>query len=270
MEPTISLKHTENALRGIIEFVMRKAIGDDWIYNCGVDDEVIKKWFVRAEEDQHRLGTMDQRLLFYADFYTIKTLILRNWDRGFADVFGKKKRVEVLLDLMESFRNPDAHRRELLPYHIELVNGIDGWIRTHISRYYMSEENAVSYYAKIDSVATSIGATWSVGQPIQQKLAIKVRVGSRVDVTVTATDPQNRPLNFHCVLLVPGAVVEKQSPNGKFSFEVESKHVYNDAILSVGAESDGEYHPKIMHGTTQKVDDQISFIFDILPPLSAG
>lgn len=271
MDASETLKHTENCLRDLIAILLHKAYGDRWIDDCGMSDDKITKWRERAEEEERRLGFSDPRLFFYADFYDLKPVLTKNWDKGFVDVFGNKKKLEVFLEALESFRNPDAHRRELLPYQLELLRGIDGWIRTMVVQYYMREENASSYYARIDAISDNLGnVSWKPGLDDLQRTSAKLRPGDRIDITVSATDPQARSMKFHCILLVPGAKSYMTSDKGKFTLEITQDHIFHSVWLYVAVESHGDYHPKYLPGTGSiRVDDYKGFEFEILPPRHA-
>ena len=69
---------------------------------------------------------MEERLIYYADFYDLKTILKKNWDTSFADALGDWKTFDVWLTELEKLRDPDAHRRELLPHQKSLIIGISG------------------------------------------------------------------------------------------------------------------------------------------------
>jgi hypothetical protein len=68
---------------------------------------------------------VDPRLIYYADFYDLGTIIEKNWSL-FKDVFGELNRLRVYLHDLERLRDPDAHRRELLPHQKHIVLGVSG------------------------------------------------------------------------------------------------------------------------------------------------
>ncbi len=114
---TQALKDTENSLKDFIAAILEKEIGADWMEKCGVTAERLKQWQERKDIEEKRQsgGVVEPRLIYYADFYDIKTILKKNWDR-FADAFGEWKTMEVFLAQLETLRDPDAHRRELLPH----------------------------------------------------------------------------------------------------------------------------------------------------------
>src|SRR5215210_4649985 len=137
MDVTQALKDTENALRDFIALVLPATLGSDWVDKCGVSAERVAKWRERkrAEEKRQEAGVVEERLIYYADFYDLKTILRKHWAREFAAALGDWKTMEVWLSELEKLRDPDAHRRELLPHQQHLVLGIAGEIRTRLVRY---------------------------------------------------------------------------------------------------------------------------------------
>jgi hypothetical protein len=117
MDLTQALKDTENSLRDFIASVLEKKIGGDWMSKCGVTAERLKQWQDRKTVEGKRQtgGVVEPRLIYYADFYDIKTILEKNWDK-FSEAFGEWKTMRVYLNELETLRDPDAHRRELLPH----------------------------------------------------------------------------------------------------------------------------------------------------------
>ncbi len=68
-------------------------------------------------------GVVESRLIYYADFYDIKTILKKQLRDKFAAAFGDWKPMEVYLAQLEMLRDPDAHRRELLPHQKNLALG---------------------------------------------------------------------------------------------------------------------------------------------------
>ena len=92
MDITQSLKDTENSLRDFISTILSNKFGKDWLEYCGVSADRLKKWAERAaeEEKKQRFGTIENRLIYYADFYDIQTILKKNWDL-FADAWENGK-----------------------------------------------------------------------------------------------------------------------------------------------------------------------------------
>lgn len=128
---TDALTATENVLRDFIALTLSQKFGPQWEDRLGVTPDRVEKWRSRRKEEAARLstGNLETRLLYFADFTDIKTVITKNWEL-FKDVFGEKREFDVLVSILEVFRNPEAHRRGLLPFQEQLVVGICGEIRT--------------------------------------------------------------------------------------------------------------------------------------------
>src|SRR5437870_4369424 len=93
------LKDTENALRDFISTTLNKALGDDWPSKCGVSPERLQKWAERKdiETKRQRGGVVEARLIYYADFYDVRTILEKNWDK-FTGALGDLKTMRVYLD----------------------------------------------------------------------------------------------------------------------------------------------------------------------------
>jgi len=126
MDVTQSLKDTENLLRDFIVVVLQKSLGESWLDTCGVSGERINKWKERKtiEEKRQMSGVVEERLIYYADFYDLETILRKHWSGEFSKALGDWKTMEVWLSELENLRDPDAHRRELLPHQKHLILGI--------------------------------------------------------------------------------------------------------------------------------------------------
>jgi len=153
IDVTQALKDTENVLRDLIAEILRKKHGEKWAEKCGVTPDRLEQWTRRKEEEGKRQegGAVEERILYYADFYDLKTILQKNWS-DFAPIFGDWKTMEVHLSELEKLRDPEAHRRELLPHQKHLILGIAGEIRTRMIRYRSKEETGEDYYLRIESV----------------------------------------------------------------------------------------------------------------------
>ena len=149
---TQTLKDTENALRDFIANVLSKKFGQNWIEQCGVTQERLQKWQERkdAEYKRQKFGTVDERLIYYADFYDLETMLNKHWS-DFSEALGEWKTMKVWLEELGRLRDPDAHRRELLPHQKHLAIGIAGEIRTRLVRYRSKQETGEDYYPRIES-----------------------------------------------------------------------------------------------------------------------
>jgi len=264
MDVTQALKDAENGLRDFINFILQKKLGLNWEEKSGVTKERLEKWQERklAEEKRQESGAVEQRLIYYADFYDLKTILKKNWEGPFSETFGNLNTLEVWLTELEKLRDPDAHRRELLPHQQALAIGISGEIRTRITRYRSKQETNESYFPRIESVSDNLGNTWTPNINAWFKTGRTLRPGEFLSFVITATDPQGNELKYG--LSMPDNEFHWQDKN-TFSFTVNSNYIGSDAIFELYVKSPRNYHA---HHGFEDYDDMIKFIYDILPPLS--
>jgi Swt1-like HEPN len=262
MDVTQALKDAEYALRDFIASVLSKSIGSDWVDSCGVSEDRVKKWKVRKEAESKRqeAGVVEERLLYYADFYDLKTILKKHWSGEFSASLGDWKTMEVWLSELEKLRDPAAHRRELLPHQKHLVLGISGEIRNRLVRYRSKQESTEDYYPRIESARDSLGNIW-----IAEDLATKIikhplRVDDVLDFVVTARDPQDAELEFG--IGVNGMYPLSWQNGNAFSVRVEEKH-RPKLTVNLYIRSPRKYHE------ADFFDDIVQFIYAILPPQGA-
>jgi len=162
MDVTQALRDTENTLRDFIAATLERSLGREWLGSCGVTPDRIAKWRERQSEEQRRqeAGVVDERLLYYADFYDLKTILKKHWQGDFSEALGEWRRFEVLFDELARYRDPDAHRRELLPHQQSLVLGIAGDIRSRLVRWHSRRESVDDCFPRIESARDSLGNLW--------------------------------------------------------------------------------------------------------------
>ncbi len=159
MDLTQALKDIENSLREFLATLLRNKFGERWLEETGVSADRIAQWEDRkaTEEKRQKTGAVEERLLYYADFYDLKTILKKNWNE-FAVALGDWKTMEVWLTELEKLRDPDAHRRELLPHQQYLGLGISGEIRTKLIKYRSKQETSEEFFheSKVSGTASEI------------------------------------------------------------------------------------------------------------------
>ena len=102
MDVTQALKDTENSLRDFIALILSKELGGDWVKKCGVFEERLQKWKDRKEQEESRQcsGVVEERPIYYADFFDLKTILKENW-KYFSPALGKWKTIDVFLSELE-------------------------------------------------------------------------------------------------------------------------------------------------------------------------
>ena len=261
MDVTQALKDTENSLRDFIAVVFQRKLGEQWIEKCGVTESRIEIWRKRklTEEKRQFPGSVEERLLYYADFYDIRTILEKHWSGEFSNAFGELRTVRVWLEEMERFRDPDAHRRELLPHHQHLVLGIAGEIRTRLISYRSKMETSEAHYPRMESVRDSIGNSIIDGGILQRRTT-RLRPGDVLDFVVTASDPLGSDLEY--AITVSG---HHHNPpwqrSNQLSLTIAKEHVMNAFSVMLWIRSPREFH------ACGYYDDSSTFVYEVLPPI---
>jgi hypothetical protein len=258
MDSTQALKDAENSLRDFIALVLGTELGADWVKESGVPAERLEKWQARKVEEFQRQGggAVDERLIYYADFYDLKTILKRHWQR-FSAALGDWKTMEVWLTELERLRDPDAHRRELLPHQVHLAIGISGEIRTRIVRYRSKQDTPTDYFPRIESARDSLGNIWVPGStnPVQTKTIL--RPGDQLDYVVTASDPLGEPLRYGYAVGRNFPIDWSDQPTS--SLRVLPEHIGVRFKVCFYVASKREHH------ASQSYDDSVDFVYSVLP-----
>jgi len=262
LDVTQALKDAENSLRDFINNVLQQKFGNNWVEKSGVSPARIKEWQERklVEEKRQVGGAVEERLIYYADFYDLKTILKKHWSGVFSEVFGEFKTMEVRLIELEKLRDPDAHRRELLPHQKHLALGISGEIRTRLVRYRSKQETSEDYFPRIESVLDNFGNIWTPGINRLRTLntSTLLRPNDLVEYVVTATDPLGDELDFGLGLSTSTFDIHWQKSN-VLSFTVLEEHVRRGFIVTINIRSSREYHAGI------GFDERIEVAYDIIP-----
>lgn len=255
---TQALKDTENSLRDFIAVVLRGKLGESWLENCGVSSERLEKWKERKAEEEKRQesGVVEQRLIYYADFYDLRTILKKHWSGEFSDALGDWKTMEVWLGELEKLRDPDAHRRELLPHQKHLILGIAGEIRTRLIRYRSKKETSEDYYPRIESARDSLGNIKTYGDDSGPNTGMRLRVGDEIDFVITATDPLGEPLQYAIYKFI---YTEWQDSN-VISLKLTEQNVQKDFSVLIVIKSNRQFH------AYSEFDDSVHFKYEVLPP----
>ena len=260
MDITQSLKDAENSLRDFISSVLSQSHGTDWVDKCGVSLERLAIWKERkvSEEKRQESGVVDERLIYYADFYDLKTIMKKHWSGEFSKALGDWKTFEVWLTELEKLRDPDAHRRELLPHQQNLAIGISGEIRSKIVRYRSRRETIDDCFPKIESARDNLGNIWVPGNKTGQIVftEMTLRPGDSINYIVTARDPEDLTLEYGIDIGHEG--IKWQSLNS-FVVEITVEHISRTFTIHLYIKSSRDYH------ASYPGDDNVSFFYQILP-----
>jgi hypothetical protein len=258
MDTTQALKDAENALRDFIADLLFKSFGNGWEEKCGVSTDRIEKWRERkiVEGKRQETGVADERLLYYADFFDLKVILKKHWSI-FSPALGDLKTFEVWLGELEKLRDPDAHRRELLPHQHHLALGISGEIRTRIVRFRSMQETSDSYFSRIDCIRDSLGNIWTpdIGPHFNTKK--NVRPGDTIDLVVTASDPMGDILRYGIETSFGN---RKWQESNTFSYTFQETDVSRLFKLSIAIKSPRAYH------AISDFDQFVDVFYCVLPP----
>jgi hypothetical protein len=254
------LRDVENALRDFITTTMRTKFGTGWETQCGLSEERLAQWTERrATEAKRQLGgIVEQRLIYYADFYDLKTILKKNWSTGIFNDLGDWRTIEVWLTELEALRDPDAHRRDLLPHQQKRIAGISGELRSRIVRSRNIAGGLDQYFPKIESIRDNYGNVWHYNDSPQLETRTVLHPGDVVEFVVTATDPDDEPLQYLLGLFGSRNSQEWQQSN-ILTWRVTKADINRYARFMISIISGREYHANGDH------DDLVLFMYTILP-----
>lgn len=262
MDITQTLKDTENTLRDFIAFILQQKLGTEWIDKSGPSKERIEIWKNRksSEDKRQEAGVVEERLIYYADFYDLRTILEKNWSE-FAPALGDWKTMDVWLTEFEKLRDPDAHRRELLPHQKHLILGISGEIRNRIIRYRSKQETTEDCFPRIESIRDSLGNIWTLQQGSRELPTRKsLRVGDILDFVVTASDPFGETIEYSLTINHRPISSVQWQDHGEFSVGITENDIGKYYVITFYIRSKRKYHAFSDH------DGWIDFYYSVLPP----
>lgn len=263
MDVTQALKDTENALRDFISLILSKKIGKNWIEKCGASKERLKKWNERKEIEKKRQqsGIIEDRLIYYADFYDLQTILKKHWSL-FSPALGEWKRIEIWLLELNKLRNPDAHRRTLLTHQKHLIVGIAGDIRSRLVRYRSKLETKEDYYPRIESASDNFGNLWTPNYGLPSVMTkTSLRPGDTIEFVISARDPLGEDLEYNISTEYIGSNKIWKS-NNELDIKITEEDIGEGFEVKLAIRSNRKYHAR------GKYDHAIGFHYSVLPPKS--
>jgi hypothetical protein len=262
LDLTQALKDAENALRDFIATSLQKKFGADWVKQCGVSADRVEKWNERkaAEAKRQESGTVEERILYYAEFYDLPKILKKHWD-NFSPALGDWKTIEVFLEELGRLRDPDAHRRQLLPHQQHLAIGISGEIRTRLIRYRSKQETPEDYFPRIECVRDNIGNIYTPGPgAVTVRSEAILRVGDLVEFVVTASDPMGANLLYR--LDYGAGMTTGWQDSNILAVRLTDKHVGKTVRLETLIKSPRQFHAHA------EWDEFVQFVYTVLPPVT--
>lgn len=254
MNESQALKDVENALRDFISLVLWNRHKENWIQNCGVTLQRIEQWEAKKAEELKKLqsGITEERLIYYSDFYDLETIIEKNWESDFKAVFNDRSKFRVFFKQLEHFRNPDAHRRELLTYQKHLIIGISGDIRNKIVAYRSKMETDDDVFPRIESIRDNYGNIWIPGKGHVAAETV-LHPGDILEFIISATDPLGGKLFY---ALHPS---QNWQESNIITIRLEEQHIGKPKTFVPIIKSDRNYH------ADGNLDEAVSFSYPIRP-----
>lgn len=223
----------ENTLRLLII----TKLGDDDNASYKVSDERISKWKEKREIELKKYKGIlsENRIIYYSDFYDLKTIIFKNWEI-FLPILKNKKRFEIFHDEIEIFRNSVAHGRNLTLSQEYLLKGITSDLKNEITIYHNKDEMKDDFFIEIIRVTDNLGNTWSRSTPKPMPI---LRVGDNYELTIEANDPKDRKILYR---LDSHLKVDMIQESNRFNFEITMDMVGKSVYILVLVETpDSEY-----------------------------
>lgn len=259
----------ENSLRDLIADVLHDTYGDEWEEHLGVSDERLDRWRERREVQRKQAvgGVVEERLLYYADFHDIWTILKKKWEL-FSDCFRSKKRIEVYLDRLGELRNPDAHNRTAMPFEEHLAEGMSGELRQAITVFRNSGGGGPEpeHFCRIEEVRDSfnhrVTGLASGHHMVDTRDMVTLRPGERVELRGSGIDPADRPLRWRISAPFGSSELEIGEYSGsEFAVEwgVGENDIHDQQEIIVRLRSlDGPHR----YGT---YDDEARLLYRVLP-----
>lgn len=252
------LKILENSVRNILAFVLSKSLGSNWLENLKISSDRIEKWKDRRKIEEKRLKdvALEARLIYYSDFYDLRSIINKHWDDGLKDVFLDKKTVILYLEEIEKFRDPNAHRRELFEYQKHLIKGISGEIRTRIMKFRGKKENPDDFFPVLEAVNDNIGN--SIENPVYAHSIISkqiMKVGDEIELIGYSTDPLGEELEYSIARINN----KNWSSSNKGKIKFEKSDIGRCCDIQIMVRSKRDYH------AYTNFDDYVQFRYIVTP-----
>lgn len=256
LNPTDALRDIENSLRDFIELQLSKKFGADWLEKC-INKERLPSWVSKrnTEDLSFKSGSIEKRLIYYSEFYDLKNIILDYYQHIFNDVFGKQKEFEVLMSILEKFRNPDAHRRDFLRYQKHLILGICGDLKSKMVKYRSFHETGKEYFPRIESVRDNYGTSWNAvnGYSREHEKTV-LHPGDEIEYIISASDPEDLVLEYRVFNFTDW----QTSKSLKIQLKEKDIAVARQIIIHMRS-------PREYHASGFEWDELVMFHYDVVP-----
>lgn len=222
----------ENKLRLLIMNIL----GSSDSTSYGVTTDRIEAWKKKRiiERKKYEDRIPETRILYYSDFYDLKKIITKNWEK-FQPIFKDKKRFETYFSDMEKFRNTISHGRELTTGQLSLMKGIVDDLNTRITMYHNKNENKNDYFVRVLSFTDNLGNSWNINE--MNNIRVTLKVGDEYEVAIDAYDPKGRTIKYKILFTVNGKVVI--SDTKRIKVKITDEFICNGRSVLVTAYTPG-------------------------------
>ncbi len=217
----------ENTLRKLIISIL----GSTDVAKYKVPENRVEQWFQkRAIEEKQNNGILfEKRILFYSDFYDLKTIIDKNWE-SFLPVLNDKKRWLVFFQEVEQYRNTVAHGRPLIKSQEDLLSGIVMDLKNSITIFHNKNNMKEDFFIEINRVTDNLGNAW--GRSIfDRSKKPTLREGDEYEINIEANDPKDREIEYRIFSLCLSLNIIQNS--NKFNFSFKSNLVGRNIVLGI-------------------------------------
>ncbi|HCW05911.1 MAG TPA: hypothetical protein DGG95_00905 [Cytophagales bacterium] len=217
----------ENTLRSLINDI----IGSDDNAPYKISEERISKWKEKREIEHKKNNGIpyENRLIYYSDFYDLKTIILKNWEL-FLPILLDKKRFDVFFSEVENYRNTVAHGRNLISSQENLLKGITFDLRNLITIYHNKNEMKEDFFIEILRINDNLGNIWGNASPAKNPV---LRVGDQYELFIEANDPKDREIEYEIFLIGEKFRITQTKP--RINFVIESSMISKMTTLYLKA-----------------------------------
>jgi len=227
----------ENTLRRLIINI----IGGEDTSSYLVSEDRIEKWKDKREtaKKKNKGILLENELLYYSDFYDLKTIITKNWEL-FLDILKDKKRFEIFFSEIENYRNTLAHGRNLISSQENLLKGITSDLKNSITIYHNRNEMKDDFFIQIIKVSDNLGNTWenTMSEPIPT-----LRIGDEYELFIDANDPKDRKVSYN-LDIYQGSINVYQDSN-HFTFTINKLMVGPKTTINLSVSTPGSKYKNV-------------------------
>jgi hypothetical protein len=262
-----SINALENILRDLIERVLRQRYGEEWSDHLGIPAIRRAEWERRREVERKKrtAGVIDERLLYYADFPDLFTMIKQNWEPEFRACFGDQTELRVYLEKLAGLRNPDAHSRSFLKVEERLIEGMTGELRQKITIFLSKGGGGPEpeRFARIEEVVDSFGnrVTGRASGGGFCRADLILRPGEHVVFRGRAWDPEGSALTWRLFFGAAGRHVELHGEAFEYEWSISEADIAQDGYVTFSLVSGRAF----VRFQQYSADDTLNIFYTVLP-----